>query len=72
MSFPLLASLVLFVLAVTAVVWARLGQTRPLALAERIRGATRPTLPGETLFLADPSHSAFARLGDVVARLLLS
>lgn len=70
MSLPLLASLALFVLAVSAVVWARLGQTRPLALAERLRGATRPTVASDTLFLADPSQSPFARLGEVLTRLL--
>lgn len=69
MSLPLLASLTLLVLAVTAVVWARLAQTRPLALAERLRGAARPPVAAEVLFLAEPAAAPLARFGEAVARL---
>ena len=70
MSLALVASLTLLVLAVTAVVWARLAQIRPLALAARVRGASRPTVGRDVLFLAEPSHSGIERLGDAIARLL--
>lgn len=70
MSLPLVLSLALLVLAVTAVVWARLEQTRPVAIAQRLRGARRPAVGADVLFLAEPSDAPLARFGTAIARLL--
>ncbi len=70
MPLPLLASVALLVLAVTAAVWARLGQTRPLAVVERLQGAVRPSVGHDVLFLAEPPPAPMARIGEAIARLL--
>lgn len=66
----LLAFLVLFVSAVTLAIWARLEQTRPAQLAERLRGTTPRPLGSDLLFVTEVQDGPFARVAAWVARLL--
>lgn len=72
MNPALVALLVLLVSAVTLAVWARLEQTRPAQLAQRLRGVPPQTPEVDALFVSDAVDGPVVRLGTWLARLLPS
>jgi len=70
MNSALLALLVLLVSAVTLAVWARLEQTRPAQLADRIRGVSPRPAGADALFVVEATNGRFVRVGAWLARLL--